>query len=55
MYKDLEDATRKINVPEMYWPDKNNHNVYMRLFPIFERLSAKLGDDFEEIANWQSQ
>ena len=55
MYKSLEEATREIDVPGMYRPDRNNHEVYMRLFRIFERLSSKLSEDFEEIANWQSQ
>ncbi len=55
LYESLEEATRGIDVPGMYRPDRNNHEVYMRLFRIFERLSSKLADDFEEIANWQSQ
>lgn len=54
MYKSLEEATRGIDLPGMFRPDKNNNEVYMRLFPIFERLSAKLADDFEEIAGLQS-
>jgi gluconokinase len=54
LYKSLEEATRGIDVPGMYRPDRNNHEVYMRLFRIFERLSSKLADDFEDIANLQS-
>ena len=54
MYKSLEEATRGIDLPGMYRPDRNNHEVYMRLFSIFERLSSKLADDFEEIAGLQS-
>lgn len=54
LYKSLEEATREIDVPGMYRPDSNNHEIYMRLFRIFERLSSKLADDFEEIAGWQS-
>lgn len=52
-YKSLEEATRGIDVPGMYRPDRNNHEVYMRLFRIFERLSVKLADDFEDIASLQ--
>jgi gluconokinase len=55
IYNSLEEATREIDVPGMYKPDKRNHELYMGLFRIFERLSSKLADDFEEIANWQSQ
>ncbi|HZE86067.1 MAG TPA: FGGY-family carbohydrate kinase, partial [Puia sp.] len=53
VYKNLEEAARTINVPGMYKPGKQNHDVYMKYFNIFERLSAKLSEDFEDIANLQ--
>jgi gluconokinase len=53
MYKTLEEAARTIDTPVMYRPDKKDNEVYMRYFRIFERLSTKLSEDFEEIANLQ--
>lgn len=53
IYKSLEEAARTIDAPGMYKPDKKDHEVYMRYFRIFERLSSKLFEDFEDIANLQ--
>jgi gluconokinase len=52
-YKNLEEAAQTINVPGMYKPGKQQHDIYMKYFAIFERLSSKLSEDFEDIANLQ--
>jgi gluconokinase len=51
VYNNLEEASRTIEVPVMYRPDKKDHGTYMKYFRIFERLSYKLFEDFEELAN----
>jgi gluconokinase len=53
LYNTLEEATQPINISGIYTPNKQDHEVYMRYFKIFERLSYKLAEDFEEIANLQ--
>jgi gluconokinase len=53
IYKSLEEAAQVVDIPTMYRPDKHDHEVYMRYFKVFERLSSKLLEDFEEIAGLQ--
>jgi gluconokinase len=53
IYKSLEEAAQAIDVPAMYKPNRQDHAVYMKYFNIFERLSSKLSEDFEEIAGLQ--
>jgi gluconokinase len=40
---------------ETYHPKAQNHETYMKYFKIFERLSHKLSDEFEEIVLLQSR
>jgi gluconokinase len=54
IYKNLEEAAQTIHVPGMYKPGKQNHDTYMKYFKIFERLSFKLSEDFEDIVNLQT-
>jgi gluconokinase len=51
IYKDLDEAARTIILPDTYKPNKQNHAVHTKHFKIFERLTNKLFDEFEEIAN----
>ena len=53
IYKNLEEAAQTVVLPDIYKPNKQNHTVYARYFSIFEKLSVKLFDEFEEIANLQ--
>jgi gluconokinase len=53
IYKSLDEAVKKVVLPDQYLPDKQNHKEYMKYFKIFERLSTKLAPEFEEIANLQ--
>jgi gluconokinase len=53
LYKNLDEAAQKVNLLENYLPQQNNHNVYMKHYAIFERLSVKLFDEFEAIADLQ--
>jgi len=50
-YKSLEEAARTVDVPTMYKPNRNDHEVYMRYFDIFQRLSTRLGEEFAAIAD----
>jgi gluconokinase len=53
IYKNLEEAAKSIALPEQYSPKKNLHSVYMKHFEIFEKLSVKLKDDFENVVKLQ--
>jgi gluconokinase len=53
IYKSIDEAARTVVLSTTYKPQTQNHAVYQKYFPIFERLSTKLYDEFEEIANLQ--
>ena len=53
LYKNLDEAAKTVVLPDEYLPDKKSHRIYMDYFKIFERLSTKLGSEFEEIVNLQ--
>ncbi len=53
IYKNLDEAARTIVLPDTFNPNKQNNSIYTKQFAIFERLSTKLFDEFEEIANLQ--
>lgn len=53
LYNNLEHAAQKVRLLENFHPDQKNHDVYMKHFAIFERLSTKLFDEFEAIAELQ--
>lgn len=53
LYPNLEQAAKKVKLLENYHPHRQNHDVYMKHFAIFERLSTKLFDEFEAIAELQ--
>ncbi len=55
MYNSLDEAARSVVLASTYSPHKQNNSVYIKYFSIFERLSAKLFDEFEEIANLQHE
>ena len=51
IYNNLDEAAKKVKLPEEFLPNNSNHETYMKLFEIFERLSTKLAPEFEMIAN----
>ena len=53
MYKNLEEAAQKVKLLDAFHPQQQNHAVYQQHYAIFERLSTKLFDEFEAIANLQ--
>ncbi|MEO6722975.1 MAG: gluconokinase [Ferruginibacter sp.] len=53
IYNNLELAAQSVVMPETFIPKQEHHNIYMKYFKIFERLSVKLKDEFEAIANLQ--
>lgn len=50
-YANLEEAAKTVDLPEPYKPKKSDHAVYMKYFPIFERLSVNLADEFEALSS----
>ena len=55
IYKTLDEAVQKVELPDQYKPQKQNHAVYENYFRIFERLSTGLLDEFESIAALQKK
>ncbi|WP_276365481.1 gluconokinase [Chryseolinea sp. H1M3-3] len=53
VYKNLDEAAATVLLPTTYKPQKQNHTLYQKYFAVFERLSTKLYDEFEEIAKLQ--
>jgi gluconokinase len=53
IYKSLDEAAQTVELPDVYKPNKQHHAVYADYFSIFEKLSAKLFDEFEAISNLQ--
>ncbi len=54
IYENLDEAARSVILSTTYEPHKNNHAVYHKLFSIFEILTTKLTDEFEEISRYQN-
>lgn len=55
IYKNLDEAAQKVKLAESFHPQQTSHNVYMKHFEIFEKLSTKLFDEFEAIADLQQE
>lgn len=55
IYKNVDEAARSIHLPIAFKPQSVNHGIYQKYFPIFERLSNKLYEEFEAIANLQRE
>ena len=55
LFKNLDEAAQTVELPDTFTPKKQHHNVYMKHYAIFERLSLKLFDEFEAIANLQQK
>ena len=55
MYKTLDQAAERVKLVDSFHPRPTDHNIYMKHFKIFERLSTKLFDEFEAIAGLQQE
>ncbi|HEY3405462.1 MAG TPA: gluconokinase [Ohtaekwangia sp.] len=55
IYPSLDEAAKSVLLQETIYPRKQDHDVYAKYFGIFERLSTKLIDEFEEIALLQQK
>jgi gluconokinase len=55
IYANLDEAARSVVFKETFYPRHHDHKVYAGNFEIFERLSAKLEDEFEAIAKLQER
>jgi gluconokinase len=55
LYKNLDEAAETVKLPDSFTPNKQLHNIYMKHHSIFERLSVKLFDEFEAIADLQQE
>jgi gluconokinase len=53
LYKNLDEAAETVRLPDSFFPNEQHHQVHMKQFSIFEKLSVKLFDEFEEIAKLQ--
>jgi gluconokinase len=53
LYKNLHEAAQSVKLPDSFLPQTQNHNIYMKHYRIFEKLSVKLFDEFEAIADLQ--
>lgn len=53
IYNNLEEAASTVKSVKTYHPNPQNHDIYMKYFKIFERLSHKLSEDFEDIVQLQ--
>jgi gluconokinase len=53
IYKTLDEAAKSVILPDALTPNANNHSVHMKHFSLFEKLSVKLLDEFEELAGMQ--
>ncbi len=54
-YSNLEEASRSVILTDIYEPRVNDHKIYQKYFSIFERVTAKLTDEFEDIAKLQQK
>jgi gluconokinase len=55
IYRTLDEAAKKVELPEQYKPQKQNHSIYSGYFEVFEKLSSGLSGQFEMIAGLQQK
>jgi gluconokinase len=54
LFDNLDQAAQSVQLPEAYQPDPATHELYMKHYTIYERLGAKLLDDFDAVAELQA-
>ncbi|OMP75104.1 MULTISPECIES: gluconokinase [unclassified Chitinophaga] len=55
IYTSLDNVAPVAEIPNVFKPNKQHHTIYADYFCIFEKLSAKLFDEFEAIGNLQQK
>jgi gluconokinase len=50
IFSDIENAAKSIEIQPIYLPTKNHQTIYSKHFATFERITAKLIDEFDELA-----
>lgn len=53
MYQNLDEAAQKVKLLDSFHPQQQNHARYMKHYAVFERLSTKLKDEFDAVAELQ--
>lgn len=53
IYKSLDEAAQTVELPDTFKPQKQNHPMHAAYFEIFEKLTGRLSEEFEAIANLQ--
>ena len=53
VFSSLEVAAKTIQSSKIYLPNQVNHQKYQKFYTVFERLSYKLADEFDSIAELQ--
>lgn len=55
IFSSLDDVAIPAERPTVFKPNKQHHAIYTDYFSIFEKLTAKLSDEFEAIGNLQQK
>lgn len=55
IYRNLDEAAKSVAFHETFHPRHHDHKIYAQYYQLFERLSLKLEDEFEMIANLQQK
>jgi len=50
MFSSLEEAAKTVSQQTTYHPNKKDHQVYMKFYEVFDKLSHKLKDEFAAIS-----
>jgi gluconokinase len=53
IYKSLDEAAARVEMPDVFKPQKENHKAYAEYYKIFEKLSHGLTENFEALAALQ--
>lgn len=53
IHKTLAEAVQSVSLPDQFLPKKYQHAIYMKYFRVFEKLSTRLAEAFEDISNLQ--
>ena len=53
VFSSLDEAAKTIQSSKIYQPNQVNHQKYQKFYAIFERLSYKLAEEFDLIAELQ--
>jgi gluconokinase len=55
IFSNLEEASKMVKMHRTFIPNQNNHQVYTAYFKVFESLIAKIGSEFDAIADLQTK